>query len=113
MVRLLAVFALLLTTTACGDDVGNEGRTVGGPCATNVDCSSESRCLTGGDFAGGTCVVNCNSHEDCPFGARCISKESGVCLLACEVPADCRGGYNCEGESNNEGGGDSLVCVSD
>ena len=113
MLRLLAILTFVLISAACGDDVGGEGTTVGGPCTTNADCSSQSRCLTEGEFPGGTCTVNCASHDDCPFGARCISKEGGICLVECEVPADCRGGYSCEGESNAEGGGDSLVCISD
>lgn len=110
---LLASLLLLVTVaaaTGCGEDVGPLGASVGGACASNVDCDSGSRCLTGGDFPEGTCTRNCARHDDCPSGSRCVSKEGGVCLLACELPSDCRGGYTCKGEKNQEIGGESLVC---
>jgi len=113
MFRTLVLAAIIFASASCGDDVGNSGTAVGGPCSSNVDCSPQSRCVTSGDFPGGTCAINCASHEDCPFGTRCVSKEDGICLLQCEVPADCRGGYSCKGESNASGGGDSLVCIDD
>lgn len=111
LVFLSALLGLALLH-ACGG-VGVEGTIVGGPCTTSEDCSSGSRCLTSGDFPGGTCTQNCSEHLDCPEGARCISKESGICLLECELPADCRGGYTCKGKSNETGGGESLVCIKD
>ena len=96
---------------ACGgDDVGNDGATVGGPCVDAADC--ESRCLVGGDFPQGTCSLACNTDNDCPDGTFCIDAEGGVCLLGCALPADCRGGYNCEGKTNRGHGGDSLVCTN-
>ena len=54
----------------------------------------------------------CNTDGDCPEDTFCINKEGGICLLGCSVPADCRGGYNCEGKENRGTGGDSLVCTN-
>lgn len=100
------VFSLL---AACGgDDVGNDGRLVGGPCASSGDC--EYRCELDGDFPQGTCTRPCLTDGDCPDGTFCINKNGGICLLGCQVPADCRGGYNCLGKENRGHGGDSLVC---
>ena len=98
----------------CGGGVGIEGSSVGGACSVSDDCSAESRCLVNNDFPGGTCVVNCVTHEDCPEGSRCIEKEQGVCLLQCEIPGDCRGGYTCKGKKNKSTeGGESLICIKD
>lgn len=108
--RHLLVFVFSLVLAACGG-VGNEGEVVGGPCTTDNDC--DKRCLTSGDFPGGTCSLTCAKHEDCPSGSRCVSEEGGVCLLECSEPGDCRGGYTCKGESNKAGGGESLVCIED
>ncbi|MCC7384721.1 MAG: hypothetical protein IT384_22925 [Deltaproteobacteria bacterium] len=113
LLTLALSLALGLAVWGCGGSVGVDGSTVGGPCTTNTDCSSSSRCLTSGDFPGGYCTVNCAKHEDCPTDARCIEKESGVCLQQCELPQDCRGGYTCKGKKNQFGGGESLVCIKD
>ena len=110
LVRLI-LMSLILFALACAPAVGTEGLEVGGPCTTSTDCGDQSRCLTGKHFPGGTCGQNCNSHEECPDGTRCIDKEGGVCLLGCEIPGDCRGGYTCKGEDNQSGGGEALVCI--
>jgi hypothetical protein len=101
----------LLATPGCGGGVGLDGSLVGGSCTTSDDCSSESRCLNGKDFPGGTCAVNCNNHDQCPSDTRCVEKEGGVCLLECREPNQCRGGYTCKGKKNKSGGGESLVCI--
>lgn len=107
-----AVFALFLGgAVACGESVGVDGRTVGGACRDSTECADQSRCVTGGDFPGGMCTRNCANHDDCPAGARCVDKDDGICLLACETPADCRGGYTCKARKNELEGGESLVCI--
>jgi hypothetical protein len=107
--RMLVALAML-AVPACGG-VGNSGAIVGGPCTTDADC--DKRCLTSGDFPGGTCSMTCGKHDDCPGGSKCVDKEGGVCLLECELPEDCRGGYTCKGQKNQSGGGESLVCLED
>lgn len=111
MKRLLLSIALLFSI-ACGR-VGNDGTLVGGPCADEKDCDSDSRCLLSKDFPGGTCAMNCTRHSDCPSGTRCVNIEGGVCLLECRDAEDCRGGYSCKGKRNAYTSSDdeSLVCV--
>lgn len=103
--------AAFLFIAGCSGGVGVEGRYIGGPCTSMEDCDSESRCLTKDDFPEGTCTVGCRNQDDCPDDARCVEKEGGVCLLQCELPGDCRGGYTCKGVKNQFGGGESLVCI--
>jgi hypothetical protein len=102
----------LATVVACGGGVGTEGTLVGGACSANVDCSSTSRCETGGSFPQGMCVVNCTADVDCPTGARCISKDSGICVPECSRNDQCRANYQCEDESAKSGG-KVLVCKKD
>lgn len=110
-VRISRMLLIGILIAACGgDDVGNDGATVGGPCVGAGDC--DFRCLVGADFPQGTCTVACNTDNDCPDGTFCIDSEGGVCLLGCGLPEDCRGGYNCEGKENRGHGGDSLVCTN-
>ena len=97
---------------ACGGGVGSAGTLVGGPCATNADCTSTSRCETGGSYPQGMCVVNCASDVDCPSGTRCISKDSGICVPSCARNDQCRANYECKDESAR-GGGKVLVCRKD
>lgn len=111
MPRMLAILlACVWLVPGCGDDdVGGEGGLVGGPCQDSVDC--EFRCERGEEYPDGTCIVPCNTDDDCPVGSSCINREDGVCLLSCELPEDCRPGYDCEGQENRGHGGDSLVCI--
>jgi len=102
----------------CSDDeeftpssgVGNDGDVVGGPCGTG-QCAAGSHCEVSGSFPEGVCTRDCDSHADCPTGTRCISNQSGICLLECSETSDCRPGYRCDVESDEEGGGTSLVCT--
>lgn len=111
MSRLVLICIVLVAASACGGDgVGNGGDVVGGPCASSGDC--EHRCQLGDDYPQGTCVKPCTTDEQCPDGTHCINTEGGICLLSCDVPADCRGGYNCAGKENRGHGGDSLVCTN-
>jgi hypothetical protein len=109
--RFAGVFFALVFIAGCGGDVGVDGHFVGGACANNEDCSPDAMCLTKDSFPEGTCSVACMKQEDCPDDARCVEKEGGVCLLQCELPGDCRGGYTCKGVKNQFGGGESLVCI--
>jgi hypothetical protein len=103
------LFAISLLS-ACGNDgVGNNGGYVGGSCQGDRDCDEE--CLRGGDFPDGTCSVSCNEDYDCPSDTYCVDKEGGHCLLSCDRPADCRGGYTCKGVNNKGHSGESLVCI--
>ena len=108
MTRTVSTF-LALVVAACTSGVGFDGPVVGGPCAYNADC--EFRCATDGDFPQGTCIKPCNTDDDCPDTTFCINKDGGICLLGCEVPSDCRGGYTCKGKENRGHGGESLVCI--
>jgi hypothetical protein len=107
------VFTLALST-GCGDSfsVGPDGKDVGGECENDDDCGPDSFCITNDeDFPGGTCSIECSSHEDCPEGTRCISTNGGVCALECNSEDDCRDGYGCESKSDEQGDGESMVCI--
>lgn len=108
---LTILLLMLACLISCASDVGLEGEYIGGACASEDECSSDSKCLTEDSYPGGTCTIACTKHEDCPDDTRCVDKDKGVCLLSCEIPGDCRGGYTCKGEKNQFGGGESLVCI--
>jgi hypothetical protein len=112
MLRLtLAAFAICMLFACSGNDgVGNDGAYIGGPCVSSSQC--DFQCSTSGEFPQGTCTKPCASDGDCPGGTFCIDREGGICLLGCDLPSDCRGGYNCKGEKNRGHGGDSLVCIN-
>ncbi len=102
-------WALMLTLAACGDDAGIDSPDVGGRCAGNVDCATDSYCESGSDFPDGMCTRSCGNIDDCPVGSSCMSKEGGICMLECGADADCRGGYKCKDQDRREGG-KALVC---
>jgi hypothetical protein len=111
MTRLVTLVLAGLFLTACGDSVGNDGYTVGGPCATDRDC--DELCERGSDFPGGTCTLACRDDRDCPSGTACIDKSGGICLLLCNFDSDCRPGYECEDESRRGASGKATVCIDD
>jgi hypothetical protein len=100
---------------ACDEgDVGKDGTLVGGPCAFSDECDEPngSFCLSDESFPGGTCAKRCVEQETCPDGSACVNKNSGICLLLCTGQADCREGYECTLLANQEGGGQSSVCIA-
>ena len=103
--------ALLLLSSGCSEDVGEDSRTVGGMCTSNSDC--RDRCLTGSDWPGGMCTVSCRDDYDCPSGSACIDKERGVCLMECRGDDECPGGYECDDEDRLGHSGKRYVCVED
>lgn len=109
--KLMMILGVCLMALGCGSGVGNEGDVVGGACNGDADCAGGSRCLTGGDFPGGTCSVICESDADCPSATACIDKMGGVCLILCSFDDDCRRGYECEDESRRGAAGSATVCI--
>lgn len=88
--------ASALIVVGCAPHVGPDGLAIGGPCIDEFDCVTGSYCLRRSDFPNGTCTTNCRGHGDCRGDSLCVELESGVCLLACDVDADCgREGYGC------------------
>jgi len=111
---LLLPVAFAATFAACGQSfsVGPDGQDVGGSCKKDADCGPDSFCVVkDGDFPSGTCSMECNSHQDCPEGSACISANGGICALSCESADQCRDGYGCESKSDQQGDGESRVCI--
>jgi hypothetical protein len=110
--HLPVLLASVLLVTACGgDSVGNDGSLVGGACRDSEDCASDSFCVRGGDFPGGTCTLECRDDRDCPAGTACIDKEGGICLLLCDFDTDCRRDYDCKAQDRRGHSGDASVCI--
>ncbi|HZO11692.1 MAG TPA: hypothetical protein VFB62_00485 [Polyangiaceae bacterium] len=112
---LALVFGVLVLHAACkGDDVGKDGTTVGGPCAFSNECDEDdgSFCLSDESFPQGTCGKRCATQEQCPAGSACVNKNSGVCLLSCSGGGDCRENYACQSLENQDGTGQSSVCMA-
>jgi hypothetical protein len=103
--------SLVLLVAACGDDVGPEGETVGGPCTAHGECADGSFCETDSDFPGGMCTLHCNAHAECPDEAACIDVAGGICMQLCASDNDCRAGYVCRGKRDTTGSGESVVCI--
>lgn len=108
MLRSSVLLLTLLTATAC-HDVGVDGGLVGGSCRDDRDCVE--RCVDGGKFPDGTCTVDCRDDRDCPADTFCIREKGGVCLLACDVDDECRGGYDCKNEDREGRSGKIEVCI--
>jgi hypothetical protein len=94
-----------------GNDVGHDGGLVGGGCGSSRDCVE--RCVTGGDYPGGTCTVNCRDDFDCPDTTYCVDRRDGICLLGCGSDRDCRPRYECSDERRHGHRGDIPVCIGD
>jgi hypothetical protein len=109
-----ALAGLSLLGTACDDGVGNDGKVVGGPCAISDDCDEGSLCLGGSDlrFPGGTCSKRCGVELGCPGDSACVQLAvGGVCLLPCSDASTCREGYQCNFHPNQNGDGNTAVCI--
>ncbi len=77
---------------------GTPGNTVGVPCQTNGECSTDGVCVT--SWPGGYCTKDC-SVSACPVGSKCylVTQTDKACLSSCTQiganPSDCRTGYVC------------------
>ncbi|MBC8132483.1 MAG: hypothetical protein H7X95_05830 [Deltaproteobacteria bacterium] len=122
-VGLIVAGALIAAAEGCGtDDVGPQGKMVGGRCTTDNDCVN--RCLTGTSFPGGYCTVSCATDSDCPGGAACVATNGGACLATCRGSADCAGfgrEYKCSRSTRQSGiaetagigaGAGTLTCTA-
>lgn len=109
----LALVFALVGCHHCGpeEDIGWDGRLVGGACGENEDCFE--RCVGGKDFPDGTCTAGCDHDGNCPEGTTCIDRAGGVCLLPCGHDDDCRPGYDCHDTRRKGASGDALVCIHD
>lgn len=95
----------------CGheNDVGWDGFLIGGACGRDGDCYE--RCERGKDFPDGTCTVDCRDDGDCPDGTVCVEKAGGICILACDVAADCRDRYACKDVPRHGSPGMIEACI--
>lgn len=95
--RLLAL--TLMALCACGPVIGD-------PCTVATQCGP-GVCLNR-DFApGGLCSRACTAGGTaCPAGSVCVERaidsDTAGCLLKCAKDADCRPGYTCRNEADNQ-----------
>jgi len=81
-----ALLAALVLSVGCGGS--GVSREIGARCDSANDC--DDRCLPpSNDYPGGLCTLDCQSSNECPDDARCVDKESGVCLFTCNFTVDC------------------------
>ncbi|AWV89002.1 hypothetical protein [Bradymonas sediminis] len=85
----------LFLFSGCADDAFDG---VGDTCAHDRDCPAPGTCLTGGDYPGGMCSVECNHSGQCPSATECIDKSGGVCLFRCDSNRDCPNNWECSSE---------------
>ncbi len=129
--RLFALLGLLAGVAlfaACGSDetgdnnqgnqpgngeelVGEDSSVVGGGCFEDDAC--EGKCMTGSDWPGGMCTLECDNDTDCPDLSYCIAIERGICLMDCYEDADCPSGYECDDKDREGHRGEAYVCVED
>jgi hypothetical protein len=104
------VTATIVLLAACGGhDPGDIDSVIGAACASDRQC--ETRCFGGPELPGGFCSIPCQTDNDCPGEALCMSMNGGMCLFACPE-FDCSRlgvGWTCRSRSH-EGGGDANVC---
>jgi hypothetical protein len=89
MKNILLTFACLLLLSGCEAAIGDK-------CDTSNECPTGTVCDT--DSPGGYCLTyNCETDEECPENSVCVAftKAISYCLLKCDKPSDCRGGYAC------------------
>ena len=91
--------------------VGEDSRFVGGGCFEDEAC--EEICMTGSDWPGGMCTLDCDDDRDCPDLSYCVAFERGICLLDCIEDEDCPIGYECDDEDRHGHRGEVYVCVKD
>jgi hypothetical protein len=89
------------TTGRC-ETAGTTGATVGTPCASSIDCAADvGVCVAGGLCAELGCPNPGTTASTCAGGAGvCLptsatSHPSALCLLGCDVAADCAAGNTC------------------
>ena len=96
---------VLLFAVGCGDP---GAATLGGTCMSVDDCTQGQICLTGG-VPMGYCSQTCptvGAQDGCPSNGVCadVSTNSGtqrICTLICQMQAECRTGYQCNGVSGS------------
>lgn len=113
---IVATISLVLSVcilSSCGEDVGPDGRLVGGGCVVHQDCAGGSVCLTDSDFPGGMCTIYCDTSLQCPEGTACVDKKSGLCLPLCRAHVECRPSYVCKDRKLEGESGEVLVCLKD
>ncbi len=113
MRSLILLFSLALCAalaTGCSDE---PEPAIGDHCTANADCPD--KCQSGGGFPDGICTKACDADSDCPSGWHCISKSSGICMLACADTGECTpkfgDGWVCDDEQSQAGKSDVKVCI--
>jgi len=107
--RLIFMAGLFLAACAPASDVS---RSVGARCDGTDDC--DQRCLSGADYPGGFCTLDCDDDTDCPDDTVCVVDEGNVCLFPCAENPDCQflgAGWQCLDRPPANGGDPIRVCL--
>jgi hypothetical protein len=95
---------VLLGLAACGGS--DVSRAVGARCDVSADC--DDRCLApSNDYPDGFCTLTCDTDDECPSDAACVSNEGGVCLFVCDGDPSCAflgPSWTCQALSAKAGG---------
>ena len=85
---LALLFALLMSISGCGKEIGDS-------CSSVNDCPTGSVCDT--SMPGGYCTVTPCTYGECPAESRCVDYGHGstFCMKRCNDDYDCREGYSC------------------
>jgi hypothetical protein len=89
----------------------NVSRDLGARCDTQADCNEF--CASGSAYPGGFCTEFCAARGECPSGATCADRESGICLYECTKNTDCTflgAGWGCKAIDLRGGGIKVMAC---
>lgn len=83
----MKVALVLLPFLVGGCQDSNVSRELGAECTSDKDC--DDVCADGGNYPDGMCTLHCETDDDCPSEAACVSDQGGICLYRCANNDQC------------------------